>query len=103
MKETNISQLVRLEVSKLGGVVWRNNQGAYKTPEGYYIKYGVCNPGGSDLIGIFKGRFLAIEVKKPGKQPTEEQANFIKAVINHGGIAGVITDPSQVKKLLENT
>jgi hypothetical protein len=81
--------------------VWRNNQGAYKHPSGHYIRYGVCNPGGSDLIGIFRGKFLAIETKIPGKNPTPEQQLFIDMVNKHGGIAGVVRSVEDVQKLLQ--
>lgn len=79
---------IQLKASELGARVFRNNQGlcrCRKTP----IKYGVCNPGGSDLIGWNPyGRFLAIEVKVHSRT-TIEQTVFLKAVIESGGI-GII-------------
>lgn len=101
MRESDILQLVRLRASQLGALLWRNNQGAYKSNSGHYIKYGVANPGGSDLIGIFKGRFTAIEVKQPGKKPTPEQQSFIDAVNKAGGIAGVVTSTEDLTELLK--
>lgn len=101
MKESDILQMVRLEASKLGAIVWRNNQGAYKDPKGYYVRYGVCNPGGSDLIGIFRGKFLAIETKMPGKKPTAEQQLFIDIIKKSGGIAGVVTCIDDLVELLK--
>ena len=53
----------------------RNNCGSYKTPEGGFVKYGVGNPGGSDLIGLRSlvvtpqmvgqriGQFVAVEAQ----------------------------------------
>ncbi len=101
VKEHDILQAVRLEASRLGALTWRNNQGAYKDAKGYYIKYGVCNPGGSDLVGIYKGLFLGLEIKQPGKQPTDAQLNFIETINKHGGIACVISDPEQLKNILK--
>lgn len=101
MNESNILKLVMLEVSKLGGVCWRNNIGAYKDPKGYYIRYGVCNPGGADLIGIFRGRLLALECKIPGKNATPEQKLFIDIVNKHGGIAGVVRCVEDVRELMK--
>jgi len=100
MSEANILQECRLAASQMGALIWRNNIGAYKDAKGYFIKYGVCNPGGSDLVGIYQGRFLAIECKVPGKNPTLEQTNFINAVIKAGGIAGVCRCRDDVIKLL---
>lgn len=103
MKETNIQQACRMEASRLGAIVWRNNIGRLQDKGGRYITYGVCNPGGSDLIGIYKGRFLALEVKMPGKKPTPEQENFLRVVRENGGIAGVVRSVDDVKKLLTDS
>ncbi|MEB3212942.1 MAG: VRR-NUC domain-containing protein [Leptolyngbyaceae bacterium] len=99
MKESVIQQLCRLEAAKCGAVVWRNNTGKLQDREGRWVSYGLC-VGSSDLIGIYKGRFLAIEVKRDGKNPTPEQLNFLRVVEERGGIAGVVRSPEDVKKLL---
>jgi len=101
MKEADLLQQVRLEASKLGAVIWRNNIGAYKHPKGHYIRYGVCNPGGADLIGIYREKFLAIETKIPGKNPTPEQQLFIDMVNKSGGIAGVVRSIEDLHALLK--
>ena len=66
------------------------------------MKYGVANPGGSDLIGwvtvvvdqSMVGKkvavFTAIEVKTPGVATTPEQAAFVKAVRASGGVGEVV-------------
>jgi len=45
--------------------------------------------GVSDLVGIYKGRPLYIEVKAPGKRikPGSEQERFLENVHERGGIA----------------
>lgn len=51
--------------------------------------------GVSDILGIWRGKFLAIEVKVPGKYPTPEQKRFLEQVNREGGIGFVarsITD-----------
>lgn len=100
MKESDIMRHCILEVSRQGGIVWRNNVGAARTVDDRYIKFGVCNPGGADLIGIYRGKFLALEIKQPGKNPTPEQRNFIEMIRKHGGIAGVCREAADVKKIL---
>lgn len=76
-----------LEVSKLGHTVFRNNTGRLQNKFGAWVNYGLCK-GSSDLIGWTKdGRFLAIEVKAPGKKPTDAQLNFIDKVNDAGGVA----------------
>lgn len=101
MKESAIQIAVRLALSKAGSVMFRNNQGQFQTPDGRWIKYGVCNPGGSDLIGWTSievtpdmiGKrvavFTAAEVKTSRGKTTAAQENFIEQVRKAGGFAGV--------------
>lgn len=98
--ETAILQECRLAASEVGAIVWRNNTGALKDRSGRLIRYGLCT-GSSDLIGMFQGRFLAIEIKKPKKNPTPEQHNFMTVVNNNGGIAFVARSPEDVLKLAD--
>lgn len=98
--ETNIVQECRLAASECGAIVWRNNTGALKDQNGRLVRYGLC-PGSSDLIGIYKSKFVALEVKIPGKKPRPEQVTFINAVIANGGIAGVVTNRADVYALLK--
>lgn len=84
--EQNIQKEIMLELSRVGCTIWRNNTGAYKTPDGAYIKFGLC-VGSSDIIGICEGRFLAVEVKTKTGRASDKQLNFIAAVKRAGGIA----------------
>lgn len=100
MKEGNIQQLVRIEASKLGAVLWRNNVGVLKDADGRPIRYGLCN-GSSDLIGIYNGRFLAIEVKTSKGKLRPAQRVFLDAVKSNGGIGGVARCAEDVDKILK--
>lgn len=113
MKETAIQQAVRLALSQAGAVVFRNNQGAYQDDQGRWIKYGVCNPGGSDLIGWTSvtvtpdmvgktvALFTAVEVKTPTGRVTPAQQNFIDQVNKAGGRAGVVRSSEDAQLLLK--
>lgn len=57
--------------------------------------------GVSDILGIWQGKFLAIEVKVKGKYATPEQKRFIEWVTEHGGIAFVARSIDDVKAVLE--
>lgn len=52
--------------------------------------------GVADIIGVKGigqpegGRFFALEVKRPGQKPTEEQYEFLRNVAIAGGYAGVV-------------
>ena len=57
--------------------------------------------GVSDLLGIWKARFIAIEVKVPKKYPSKDQKSFLQDVANAGGIAIVARSVEDVRKVLE--
>ena len=97
--------------------LFRNNIGVakYKDKTGKirHVKFGVCNPGGSDLIGWriktitpeMVGRrvamFLAIETKAPKKGPNKNQRTFINQVNAAGGLAGVARDVDQASNIVD--
>ena len=57
--------------------------------------------GKSDILGILRGRFLAIEVKVPGEQPTPEQWEFLRRVEAEGGVAIVAHSASEMKRRID--
>lgn len=100
MKEIDIQWLVKAEAEKHGAYLWRNNTGGLYDRTGRFVKYGLCT-GSSDLIGVLPdGKFLAIEVKLPGKKPTEAQIKFLDWIKEKGGVAFVATCAEDVKKEL---
>jgi hypothetical protein len=98
LTEADIMRLCMIEATRLGARMFRNNVGTANTDKGF-IRFGLCI-GSSDLIGIYKGKFVAIEVKRPCKKPTPEQENFINMVRRMGGIAGICTCVEDVRNLL---
>lgn len=111
MKEADIMRQIQLAVTAEGARAFRNNVGQVEDITGRVIRFGLC-PGSSDLIGWVPrivtpdmvGRrvatFLAIEVKRPGGRATDQQLQFIEAVVNAGGIAAIACAPDQVKEIL---
>ena len=61
--------------------------------------------GVSDLICIVppRGRFLAIEVKRPGSssRTSDDQESFMRAVRTFGGVAGVVSSVEEALVLLD--
>jgi hypothetical protein len=47
------------------------------------------------------GRFLAIEVKRPGLKPSEDQEKFLRSVTDAGGIAIVAYSLADVRAIFE--
>lgn len=111
--ETVFRNEVHRELSKRSVTLFRNNQGmAWSGPvlqhyrdgsvligSAQAVRYGVCNPGGSDLIGwtpriimpdmigLQFAIFTAIETKVGKRKATDEQANFLCVLKEAGGIA----------------
>lgn len=78
--------------------VWANNTGVGKDLNSErVIRFGL--KGSSDIIGIYKGLFLGIEVKTGNAKQNKFQKNFEKMVCNLGGIY-VIVRESNVKQVL---
>jgi len=108
---------VKIQISEsqvLGGIMdylWANRIFAFRvnnTPiynpregrfrsKGKYELYGVA-----DILGVYKGRMLAIEVKRPGGKPTDYQITFINKVNQNGGIAFIATSVDDVISKLQN-
>lgn len=90
MKETNIQNAIRLVAVKHGCFLLRNNVGMLQDRNGQYVRYGLST-GSSDLIGwTIRNKiavFTAVEVKRPGEDPSDDQDKFLAAVRNAGGIA----------------
>lgn len=67
------------------------------------LDFGLCG-GSCDLIGwqIRNGIavFIGMEVKQPGKDPTDEQVIFINNVNRAGGVAGVVRSIEDARKLI---
>lgn len=110
--ETANQILVRLEASRQGAVLWRNNVGAMVLDNGSFIRYGLANDSAemnkriksSDLIGIRPviimhhhigstiGQFVAREIKPgnwnySGNDRERAQLKFLELVMSLGGDA----------------
>lgn len=103
MSEIEVMRNIMLALSDAGVLIFRNNVGCadYK---GRKIRYGLC-VGSNDLIGIRKrdGRFVAIEVKAPGKFATASQRNFLRQIRLAGGLEGVAHNPQEALEIVGAT
>jgi hypothetical protein len=99
-EEANLVR-VRLEATRAGWHLWRNNSGVAYDPRGVPVRFGLANDSAklnaaiksSDLIGIKPGgQFVAIEVKRggweySGTKREQAQKKFLDLVAAMGGYA----------------
>lgn len=106
LSESQIQNAVRLILcANTDFVLWRNNIGTalYRDSTDAVVsrvEYGIGNPGGADLIGIWRGRFAAIETKTPVGRQSREQKMFQTLVELKGGLYRVVRSESEARKLL---
>lgn len=79
---------------------WKVNNVGIKKENGSFIPTGLI--GISDILGILPGgKFLAIEVKRPGGKPTPAQLEFIKNINDNGGLAFWTDSLDDVMEVIE--
>ena len=120
--EARVQAGTRIEASRLGRRVWRNNVGAVIDPDaGVHIRFGLANDSpavnkvlkSADLIGIAPriiqpedighmiGQFVSYECKRPGWRYTGTerevaQNNWASLILSLGGDARFVTGPGQI-------
>lgn len=119
--EAAVQSRVRLEASRKGARLWRNNVGATMDDKGNFIRYGLANDSkqmntvikSSDLIGIRPlkitpemvgttvGQFMAREIKEPtwrysGTAREEAQLKFLELIASLGGDACFAIDEGTI-------
>lgn len=86
--ENQVQAEILLQVGSLPFVrLWRNNTGKARAMDNpnRIIQFGL--PGSPDLLGFFDdGRFLGIEVKRPGGRQSKEQKAFETVLQRFNGI-----------------
>ncbi|MDR5799050.1 MULTISPECIES: VRR-NUC domain-containing protein [Caballeronia] len=106
IRETDVLLACLELLERHPAIAWcmRMNTGAAVFGEGEnqrFVKF--SEAGVSDIIGQLKdGRFLAVEVKRPGNTPTDDQWAFLRNVASGGGVAGWVDDPTQLRNFIPN-
>ena len=79
---------------------YKHQNAGIRKPDGSYIP--THTRGVSDIIGCLPktGRFLAIEVKRPGVKATPEQLNFLETIKQAGGLAFVAHSVEDVEAMV---
>ena len=89
-KEQDIQTSIISYIKSIGGLPIKQNQ------IGIYGQAGV-----PDIIACIKGRFVGIEVKRPGQKPKPIQEAFLDAINKKGGIGLWADNLDKVKDTLK--
>ena len=88
-----------------GGKFWRNNTtGVYDARnKRFRTLLGPGDPKGSpDIVGVYKNRFVGIEVKSPNNRlRPNHQKEFLNAITRNGGFAIFANCVTDVKTLIK--
>lgn len=90
MLERDIVAAIRRYLSSLGSSVffWKEHGGSYGSA------------GIPDIICCYKGRFLGLEVKRPGGRLTALQQRVLEKINRAGGIARRVESVADVKAVI---
>ena len=118
--ESNVQASTRLECSRRGWYVFRNNVGAGYLQDGSFVRWGLANESKAlnakvkssdligwrpvvitaDMVGHTIAQFVSLETKREdwtysGTEREEAQRKWIDAVNRSGGYARFVNDPKQ--------
>jgi hypothetical protein len=102
--EREIQRDVVKYLKLIGATVVRVNSGmqvvaATATKKARAVRYNSA-PGCSDLLVALRGRFVAIECKRPGNVPTALQREFLASVQRSGGVAIFVVSVADLESKL---
>ncbi len=124
--EAVVQQQLRLALAYRGGLPMRNNVGVAVDETGRHIRYGLMNESKeqnkqfkssdiicpvpvivtSEMVGQTVALFGAFETKHsgwhltPGDERGHAQQRFINLILGVGGVAGFVTDPGDVARII---
>jgi len=87
--EKSITAAIQRYLKKIGGKVIKTHG------------TGFGQAGTPDLIGVLRGRSLALEVKRPGEDTTPLQKVELRKWAEAGAIAGRVESVQEVKDLIK--
>lgn len=101
MTESQLQDRVRLILgADPACVFWRNNVGLAEM-RGYKVRFGLAE-GSADLIGLFRGRFIAVEIKTPTGRQSPAQRQWQGVVELHQGLYYLVRSEDDARALLQD-
>jgi hypothetical protein len=98
--ESQLQDAIRLELGRTGEILLYRNNCGYADLRGHKVRFGVGSPGGSDLVGVYRGRAVFVEVKTPVGRQSPEQKLFQQCVERHGGIYVILRSVDEARAWL---
>jgi hypothetical protein len=99
--EFEILNAVMVAVSSLPScMIWRENSGVGRTSSGAYLRAGT--PGIADIMGVCRGRAIALECKTERGKQSRQQMRFQVAFEKAGGLYAVVRSADEALTVLES-
>jgi hypothetical protein len=81
---------------------WRQNSGAFTTPDGKRFMRTSDINGVADIIGVTpRGRFLAVECKSERGRQSTPQRQFQKAIERHNGLYIIVHSIDELIQVMD--
>ena len=100
-KANDLTHQIIKHIFEWGGFAWRSNTVGIFDPTRKIYRT-AAKKGVSDVIGVIRGRFLAVEVKIGKDRLSPEQEGFILSVRHAGGNAFVVHTFDEFKREWDN-
>ena len=91
MKEATIENDILQYLNYMGGCFWRTHDSKHRP----------CTIGVPDIVGVRDGRFVAVEVKRPGCKATVAQDAFMVRLKGCGALAIIATSVADVQEAMK--
>jgi len=99
MREIEIQNSILDYLNRVPGCfAWTNHTHGIMKDGRFRRRGGFEIVGGSDILGVYMGRFLAFEVKTPRGRATPAQLAFLDKVTRCGGIAAIVRSIDEVRE-----
>jgi hypothetical protein len=100
--EADVQKSILAYLKYMGVRAWRQNVGAVSAEHNgrkRFVRFG--ERGAADVHGVLPGgRYIAVEVKKPGKKPTDAQLLWLRAIDAAGGLAFWASSVEEVQRVV---
>lgn len=67
-------------------LVWRNETGLVAWPNAPHKRFRIGTPGSPDIVGVYKGRAIGVEVKSARGRQSRQQCRFKQQWEKAGGV-----------------